>query len=95
MVDRLSDYPFVTVRVACSLCDRKGRYRLARLAAKYSAEIPLELLIDRLASDCPWRGPQARRDATCGAYFPDVRGAPRPPDEPEPARLRVVRGGRS
>ncbi|WGD31294.1 hypothetical protein AncyloWKF20_05570 [Ancylobacter sp. WKF20] len=95
MVDRLSEYPFVTVRVACTLCDRRGSYRLARLAAKYSAEISLEALIEYLAADCPWRGPHRRRDARCGAHFPDLWREPRPPDEPGPVKLRLVKGGRS
>ena len=39
MVERLSEFPWVVVRVGCGLCNRKGEYRLARLAAKYGSEI--------------------------------------------------------
>ena len=39
--DVLSSYPYVVVRVACRRFTRKGSYRLARLAAKYGAEIPM------------------------------------------------------
>ena len=70
---RLSDYPFVIVRVGCQFCTRQGSYRLARLAAKYGPEIGLDALLDALATDCRWhrnpgeRGP-GKYDAKCGAY---------------------------
>ena len=38
---RLVAFPYVRVRIACELCKRSGSYRLARLATKYGAEIPL------------------------------------------------------
>jgi len=96
---RLSDYPFVIVRVGCQFCSRSGAYRLARLAAKYGPEIDLWALLDVLARDCRWhrspgeRGP-GKYDAKCGAYFPDL-SRPVPPDLP-PAmiKLRVVSGGK-
>jgi hypothetical protein len=59
--DRLSSYPFVIVRIGCSLCGRNGAYRLARLAAKYGPEIPLDQLLEELALDCPWRRGRSRR----------------------------------
>ena len=97
---RLSDYPFVIVRVGCQFCTRQGSYRLARLAAKYGPDIGLDALLDALATDCRWhrnpgeRGP-GEYDAKCGAYFPDL-GLPVPPDLPPAMRqLRVVRGGMS
>jgi hypothetical protein len=96
---RLSDYPFVIVRVGCQFCPRSGAYRLARLAAKYGPEIDLWALLDVLASDCRWhRSPGERApgkyDAKCGAYFPDL-GRPIPPDLPPAMRqLRVVQGGK-
>jgi hypothetical protein len=43
MMERLSDFPWVVVRVGCNLCRRKGEYRLARLAAKYGPEISLTI----------------------------------------------------
>ena len=51
---RLSDYPFVIIRVGCQFCPRSGAYRLARLASKYGPEIGLEALLDALATDCRW-----------------------------------------
>jgi hypothetical protein len=50
--DVLSSYPYVVVRIACRRCTRKGSYRLARLAAKYGAEIPMTELLAHLAGDC-------------------------------------------
>ncbi len=39
-VERRSDRPSVIVRVDCPVClRRKGRYRLARFAEKYGADI--------------------------------------------------------
>jgi hypothetical protein len=89
--DTLATYPYVTVRVGCRGCERKGSYRLARLAAKYGAEITLDELLERLAGDCPdWR-PQHPGRPGCGARFIDLDGPPRPPHEPG-LKLRVVPG---
>lgn len=90
---RLSNYPFVVVRLSCGFCSRRGAYRLARLAHKFGSEARLEEVLDALAADCPWRGPHRRRNATCAACFADIDGAPRPPDMP-PQGLRVIAGGR-
>lgn len=98
-LDRLSDFPFVVVRIECPLCNREGAYRLARLAAKFGAEISLEALLDRLAQDCAWRReagerPAGKYDPKCGARFVDLH-APRPPDlPPGMVGLRLIRGGR-
>ena len=90
---RLSSYPYVVVRVACTRCPRRGAYRLARLADRYGAEMTLPHLIELLSADCKLRE-TSRVDIynRCGACFPDLLGT-RPPDEPAPpaARLRVVR----
>lgn len=98
-MDQLSSYPFVVVRLGCSQCKRSGAYRLARLAAKYGAEIPLDELLDRLARDCPWRREQGERqpgkyDVKCRARFIDL-DQPRPPNLPPGLTgLTVIRGGR-
>lgn len=100
MTERLSDFPWVVVRVGCSLCSRKGEYRLARLAAKYGPEISLDDLIDRIAHDCPWRRhPNDRQagkyDPACGAYLLDLSRLTRPPDLPQSKRkLKVITGGK-
>ena len=55
-LQRLSDFPWVIVRIDCPLCPRrKGQYRLARLAEKYGADVQLCDLLDRIALDCPRR----------------------------------------
>jgi hypothetical protein len=80
--DTLASFPYVTVRLGCTLCSRHGAYRLARLAAKYGAEIRLIDLLEHLAGDCRYWRPRHPGIQGCGAYFPDLAGAPRPPDEP-------------
>jgi hypothetical protein len=50
----------------CDACKRAGSYRLARLAVKYGAEILLDDLLVRLASDCPWRDDPR---GTCGVRY--------------------------
>ena len=79
--DFLSSYPYVIVRIGCRRCTRKGAYRLARLAEKYGAEIPMLELLAHLAGDCAiWRTrhPGAPR---CGAYFIDLEFPAQPPPE--------------
>lgn len=99
---RLSEYPYVVVRIRCDLCKRAGAYRLARLAAAHGPETELEDLLDRLTLDCPYtRAPLDRRKkrkytAMCEARFPDIfTPRPRPPDlPPGMGGLRVLDGGR-
>lgn len=99
-MDRLWQFPYVVVRVDCPLCNRKGSYRLARLAQLHGAEITLDELLDALAYGCPWRDPYKRPprkyQPRCGARFTDLYNAPTPPDLP-PAmfKLRVINGGRT
>jgi hypothetical protein len=101
MVERLSEFPFVLVRVGCNLYHRHGEYRLARLAAKYGPDVTLGELLDQIAYDCPWRRhpkqrPAGKYDANCGAYFPDLDRPPRSPDTPPLHRkLTVTTGGKS
>ena len=91
--DRLAFYPFVVVRIACSVCSRSGSYRLARLAAKFGPEIILRDLTDRFSYDCLWRA-DARSKAgksACGVYLPDLAN-PRPPDLPPGLlKLRLIK----
>ena len=96
----LAQYPYVVVRVACAMCpNRQGSYRLARLAEKFGAEMPLHLVLEKIAFDCPYPPPHKARGnqyhPRCHARFPDLEGNPLPPDLP-PAlvRLRLVKGGK-
>jgi hypothetical protein len=101
MVERLSDYPWVIVRVGCNLCGRKGEYRLARLAAKLGPETSLDEVLDHIAHDCPWRRypkqrPAGKYDGKCGAQFVDLSCPTRPPDLPPCKRkLVLVKGGKA
>jgi len=93
--DTLAYYPFITVRLACTRCTRRGSYRLARLAEKYGADIHMKDLLGYLAGDCRWWSPRHPGYGECGAYFADLAGpAPLPPDTPAAVRppLRVVTG---
>jgi len=99
-MERLWQYPYIIVRIACRVCRRQGQYRLARLAERYGADSSLDDLLEQLAKDCPWRDPKVRRKAKggegCGAHFPDLRDPTPPPDlPPAPGRVRVIEGGRS
>jgi hypothetical protein len=102
MVEWLSDFPWVIVRIECPLCPhRKGQYRLVRLAEKYGADVQLRDLLDRIAFDCPgkyltWKRPPDQYDPNCKARFTDLEAASRPsPDLPPMMRkLTVIRGGK-
>lgn len=99
---RLSDYPYVVVRVRCDMCKRSGAYRLARLAAAHGPETGLQELLERLTIDCPYyvapldRLKKRKYTAKCEARFPDIYSMnPRPPDlPPGMGGLRVIEGGR-
>jgi hypothetical protein len=91
--DCLAHYPFVVVRIACRVCNRRGSYRLARLAAKYGPEIALRDLTDRFSYDCLWRAEARSKKgkSACGVYLPDLEHK-RPPDlPPGMVRLRLVK----
>ena len=91
---RLSEYPHVVVRIACSRCARKGQYRLARLSDRYGSEVEMSTLLTQLAGDCRFRDPRRGSADFCGAFFPDLYG-PQPPDRPSgPMEPRIV-GGRA
>lgn len=100
-VPNLAAYPYVVVRVACTMCPhRTGSYRLARLAARFGPETPLEEVLRQLALDCPHQGrPGMRRGnkyvPRCHAHFPDLERVSTPPDLPPGLMgLRVIQGGR-
>ena len=59
--------------LACSKCDRRGRYPLARLIERYGREAKLVDWKDQITADCP-RRVSARVVVTdqCGAHFPDL-----------------------
>jgi hypothetical protein len=60
-------------QVACSKCDRRGRYRLARLIERCGRDAKLVDWKDQITADCSRRA----KDRTvtldlCGAFFPDL-----------------------
>jgi hypothetical protein len=94
MDDSLRTFPYVRVRVACKTCVRKRAYRLASLAARFGADIPLSALLDELVWDCEARNPRHPYRKQCTAYFVDLRPPQPPPDDPNAKTLKVIRGGR-
>jgi hypothetical protein len=68
----VANYPSVVLEVACARCpERRGVYRLARLAERYGAEMELSELVRRLSADCLLQdppNPYARRRGN--AYVP-------------------------
>ncbi|HRX80521.1 MAG TPA: hypothetical protein P5307_15735 [Pirellulaceae bacterium] len=94
MRDTLAAYPYVVVRLDCTLCTRTGRYRLARLCDKYGADIAMEDMLAQLAGDCAYWG--RRRHPIrpgCGARFKDLEPPRQPPDMPPDRRLRIAASG--
>lgn len=96
---RLSDWPWVVVNVDCRLCPRRGRYRLARLAAKLGPETALDDVLGALAVDCHLFDRNAKPrayEARCGIRFPDLCGGSSPPPDRPPGApaLRIVGGRR-
>ncbi len=91
---RLSQYPYVVVRIECAKCGRRGQYRLARLAERYGAEMTLPWLRAKLVTGCArMENVIAHTYDPCGAAFTDVRTG-RPPDLPPGApgmKLRAVK----
>ncbi len=55
------------IDIACSRCDRKGRYRLAKLVARLGDDFPMTDLGAELA-DCPRRNAAAHHER-CDVYF--------------------------
>jgi hypothetical protein len=89
----LAHYPFVVVRIACRVCNRRGSYRLARLAAKYGPENTLRDLTDRFSYDCMWRAEARSKKgkSACGVYLPDLETRPPPDLPPGMLKLRHVK----
>ena len=73
------------IEVACTRCERRGRYRLSRLIASHGADFPMTDLGAQLA-DCPKRNESIGK--RCDVYFPGLiaimhggepTAAPKPP----------------
>ncbi|RYC30220.1 hypothetical protein D3273_19800 [Lichenibacterium minor] len=81
----LVDWPWVVVEVECSLCPRRGRYRLARLAERYGSAVPLGRLLETMAADCTLMKPDQKPrqyEARCGIRYVVPPAGPLPADAP-------------
>jgi hypothetical protein len=58
------------LEVACTRCERRGRYRLARLVVTYGSDFPMTDLGTAI-TDCTRRTATAVQDR-CDIYFPDL-----------------------
>jgi len=58
--------------VACSRCDRRGRYRLDNLIARHGADAPVRVIVPQLTADCPQRESPALMER-CDVLFPELR----------------------
>jgi len=41
------------LEVACSRCERRGRYRLDKLIARHGADAAVRVIVPELTADCP------------------------------------------
>jgi hypothetical protein len=60
-----------TLAVACSRCDRAGRYRLDTLIARHGMDCGLPMLLGLLSADCPKRASVSAYDL-CGIHCPEL-----------------------
>ena len=66
------------LRVVCDRCGREGRYRTAKLIAKYGAGASVAPFQDDLTRDCPKRNdPKIVLGHGCAPLFPDLVLLPR------------------
>ena len=59
------------LQVACSRCERRGRYRLDKLIARYGADAGARVIVPELTADCPQRDSSALMER-CDILFPDL-----------------------
>jgi hypothetical protein len=60
-----------TLAIACTKCDRAGRYPVATLIKRYVPELSIPDLLRILSAGCPMRE-SVSPDASCGAYCPEL-----------------------
>ena len=66
--DRLRDYPFATVRLVCTRCERQERYGKKQLIATHGSDAAMLDLRQRIAKCDRLRKP----GSSCEAYYPDL-----------------------
>jgi hypothetical protein len=57
--------------IACSRCDRAGRYRLDTLLARHGGDFGIPELLRLLSADCPKRHSLGAYDL-CGIHCPEL-----------------------
>jgi hypothetical protein len=57
--------------VACSRCERAGRYNLETLIARHGPNFGISMLLRKLAADCPKRKSVSAYDL-CGVHCPEL-----------------------
>ena len=61
------------LRVACTKCNRRGRYRVATLIKRYGRDAKLVDWKEDITTDCPKRtNDRVAMLDLCGASFPDL-----------------------
>jgi hypothetical protein len=63
--------------VACTRCDRAGRYNLGALIAEHGPRFGIPALLRLLSADCPKRNSTNAYDL-CGVHCPDLSTLFRP-----------------
>jgi hypothetical protein len=72
------------IEIACTRCERRGRYRLSKLVASLGGDFPMTDLGGEI-TDCPKR--YAAVTERCDVYYPGLRKImedERQPPQPEP-----------
>ena len=64
-----------TLVVACSRCDRAGRYPVATLIEKHGRSFPIPTLLRTLAADCPSTRPSPPSTITAACTAPNCPGS--------------------
>lgn len=59
------------LNVACSRCERRGRYRLNNLIARHGADAGVRVIVPELTADCPRRDNAALMER-CDILLPDL-----------------------
>lgn len=60
-----------TLVVACTRCDRAGRYSVHTLIERYNRRLGVPRLLDMLSADCPKRKSLSAYDL-CGIHCPEL-----------------------
>jgi hypothetical protein len=67
-----SDRRAAVLSVACSRCERAGRYNIATLIETYGVRCSVPDMLRSLSAACPKRSAQGSIYDQCGAYCPDL-----------------------